>query len=218
MPEITKRIGYLKEHDLNFLRDYFCSEIVSSRKQLEDLNDVASLLSLSKKVCYLQYYLNDMTVFGYPDVTEVIENALNNQFGSKNVLKLLQQKSYAKAISQLSGQKRIGENEYIVEEGVTYHRTLAGSWYVVSAEHVFLLLPKLTERVDQEKAEYFERQYQKTPIDHIYEAWQSRSYSFNMVTLPPKPISMRRLSRLKLSWIIPSLFRASLSFMPKTNT
>lgn len=169
------RIGCFLSKDFDFILKFYINEI----KKLEAAShspNFKKLIQTSKKAFYLQSFVEDVTFFGYPQITKRLEQGFLKEFGSKKILKKIQKDTLKRALAKLSGRHLIGENEYTVHKNKVYYRSLAGRWFQVSTSDVFYLLPKLDNMAREQDAKYLESKYKPNSLDKIYINWQQKKW------------------------------------------
>ena len=171
------RIAYLQKKGFDFIAEHYVTETRLLQDRLQEAVTAPGLLEISKRAFYLQAYLDDTIFFGYQEIFDEIGLIFAEKFGSADVLNDIQRESYTRALSQLSGQIHIGENDYVLEDGKTYYRTLRGGWYEIAADQVLYLLPKLTTPADPALVPKLESAYHQTTLDHLFQTWQEKRYS-----------------------------------------
>jgi hypothetical protein len=174
--QIDKRVDCFLQKDFDFILNFYLGEIEKLKKTSTTKN-LQKLIQVSKHAFYLQSFIEDAGFFGYPQITKNMRNRFLKDYGSKQILKKIQQASLKKALSELSGQCHIGENEYTIYKNNIYYRTLAGEWFKIHPSEIFYLLPKLDNKIDKKYSEYLEATYQPSNLDLIYASWYQKNWS-----------------------------------------
>lgn len=167
-----KRIGYLLEQDFQRLRDYYRRRISELDTQIQTTDQLA-LQQAAQQAFYLQRYVDDMTHFGWPALTQGLEHAFAQECGDRRILASLHDRAVRQLLSSLAGLQTLGENQYVIHAAVPYFRTLRGEWYAVDPAEVFLLLPTLTRPAAPEIAPVLEGAYRPSRTDRLFARWMS---------------------------------------------
>lgn len=165
-----KRIGYLLSDDFEFVADYYIKAVQKLESQLWGAKDTDAYEKIAKRAFYLWRYVEDMSHFGWPDMTEKLCQRMKKVFGTEDILVQIQKKA-TKELLKIDGQRTLGENSYIVKDQKVYLRSLQGKWHIIGEEELFLLLPTRLNEVESGLGQELERVYKPTEIDRLFEEW-----------------------------------------------
>jgi len=170
---MMQRVGYLLRSDLDYIIDFYNIKIESISAAKSSTDNFDGLVELGIDAFNMQRYIDDMSHFGWPEITEKIGEYLEKTYKDKNIIKNIYNEIIAKIKNNFDGQRTIGENDYIIENKIFYYRSLKGAWYEISTEEIFLLLPTLSKKISPEKSSSLEAKYKPTSLDGIYCKWAS---------------------------------------------
>ena len=176
---MSNKVGFLQKVHFEFVGDFLKDKI----RVLLEVNTNGTtdhLIDVSKHSFYLQRWIEDMTFFGWPEVSQTLKKEFLKNFGTEEILHEIFIKNFLRALPLLSGRQILGENTYTVLNQNVYYRSCIGEWYEISPEEVFLLLPELSKPVNNFLKENLDSTYTMTVYDNLFTDWQKKDWDFRL--------------------------------------
>lgn len=168
------RIEFLKSEDFEFVAQFFIRTAGNLKNKMNQAASIEAEVAVGRQAFYLHRYLEDMVHFGWLAITKEMEKRFEQEYGDAHMLRTLACQAAGAAADAWHGQYQLGENNYILQDGIVYYRTLFGRWHTVDLGEVFLLLPQLGLAIapDSELYSALEATYQPTRLDHLFRLWK----------------------------------------------
>jgi len=155
---------------------------VANLKALPDPDSAtdSELLATAQHCNNLIGWVEQMRIMGYTGLPIVVEDLLEDEFGSRQMLADLRRDYTEKWLRGKSGQHKIGENHFTISYDKFYYRTLRQEWYEVEASTIFDIMPTLSRKTDSQTSALLSNDYKPTKYQQIYVSWRDAGYSGRM--------------------------------------